>query len=333
MEKEKALKRYIAPNIILQIAAILMVVAFLISCCMLAATIKSTNAVDEMFEPWDTKNHTMAYLDVVGVSNWLYQPEEYCRYYSALDAEGNLYTVYLTDGILRKMTAQQDYWMDEDAPIEVYRLEGYVQKLPEKAREELAQCWDVTEEEYSQYFGEKYLDTTTSAKEQTMWLWILAALFSSLFGLLLLVLWLPAAKAYKVCCRDLEKRGLLERAAQQFDQLEDGMVCGKNRAVLTKDFLFGKGSGMAVPYSDIVWAYGENLIVNYGWFSTSVFVATASLKPRLVAFFGGKDKDTGIAESMLDTIREKNPRAMTGASKTSKEAYKEIYKAAKSHLE
>lgn len=333
MEKEKALKRYIAPSALLQIVTILMVATFLVSCCFVGIVAGSSGGVDEMFDPWNTKNHTMAYLDVVGVSDWMYQTEEYCRYYSVMDTEGRLYTVFLTDGILRKMTAQQAYWMDEDAPMEVYRLEGYVQKLSESHRDELAQCWDISGEEYSQYFGETYLDTSTSAGEQTMWMWITFAILSGLVGLLLLIILLPAAKAYRVCCRNLEKRGLMERAAQQFDELEDGMVCGQNRAVLTKDFLFGKGSGMAVPYSDIVWAHGENLIVNYGWVSTVVLAATAGLKPRLVSFFRGKDKESGMADLMLGTIREKNPRAMTGAGKANKKAYKEIRKAAKDHLD
>ena len=203
------------------------------------------------------KDFIRAYIDVVGVSNWLYQYDS-AIYYSVEDAEGYLYTVRLEDSQLEEMSAQADYWnrTTEDAPMpEPHRLVGYVQKTADNVRESLAQSWDITVGEYDQYFGANFLNATTSTGVENSVPWFIGALFSGLFALLCLVFQLRAASVSRKCLKVLEERCLVEKAAQQLENSEEHFVVGKNRGILTRDFIFGKGTGAVIAYTDVIWAY------------------------------------------------------------------------------
>ena len=100
---------------------------------------------------------------------------------------------------------------------------------------------EITEEEYTLYFGENYLNATTSAGAQNSAIWFVLALISGLFCLVFVILILKAAKVAKKCLANLENRCLLEKAAKQLKDKESCLVIGKKRGILTPDFIFGKG--------------------------------------------------------------------------------------------
>ena len=257
MESKKIIKKYIMPGGFVRFGAIVLSLVLAVTLVMGFVALNADVADPVEFYPSETPVGTMAYIDVVGVSNWLYNYDG-AIYYSVEDAFGYLYTVRLSDSQLKNMAAQEEYWnrSTETAPMpEAYRLVGLVQNAGNDVKESLAQSWGITQGEYEEYFGVTFLNATTSVGAEKASGWFVGALVSGLFALLCLILQLRASKVAKKCLKVLEERCLLEKAAQQLENTAGHTVIGKNRGILTQDFIFGKGTGAVVAYSDVIWAY------------------------------------------------------------------------------
>jgi hypothetical protein len=330
MDSKKIIKKYIMPNFFVRAGAILLalVCAATLVMGLLALNAETPDPVE--FFPSETPTGTMAYIDVVGVSNWLYQYDS-AVYYSVEDAEGYLYTVRLNDRQLKEMAAQEEYWNreTETAPMpEAYRLVGYVQKTGNDVRESLAQSWDITEAEYEQHFGVNFLNATTSAGAENSVIWFIGALFSGLFSLLFFVLLARAASMSKKCLAILEDRCLLEKAAQQLQNKEAQLVIGKNRGILTQDFIFGKGTGAVLAYEDIVWAYKQDAKRYFMEVNSYLMAGTVWMNAQNIVDLNAPDK-TGCIGDALAVIGRRNPNVLLGFTKENRKAYKAAVKAAK----
>lgn len=330
MDPKNVIKRYIMPGFFVRAGAIVLAAVFAVTLVMglLALNTKTADPVE--FYPSETPTGTMAYIDVVGVSNWLYQYDSNI-YYSVEDVEGYLYTVQLKNSQLKEMAAQETYWnrADENAPMpEAYRLVGYVQRTGNDVKESLAQSWEITEAEYTQYFGENFLNATTSVGAEKSAGWFVGAMISGLFSLLFFILQLRAASVAKKCLRVLEDNCLLEKAAQQLKNKESHLVIGKKRGILTPDFVFGKGSGAVLAYSDIVWAYKQDAKRNFMHVNSYLVAATAWMGATNVIDLNAPDK-TGCIGDALAVIGRRNPQVLLGFTNENRRAYKDALKAGK----
>jgi len=330
MDPKKIIKKYIMPGAFVRVGAVVLALVCAVTLVMgiLALNAETPDPVE--FYPDETPTGTMAYIDVVGVSNWLYQYDS-AVYYSVEDAEGYLYTVRLKDSQLKEMAAQEEYWnrTTETAPMpEAYRLVGYVQKTADDVRESLAQSWDITVVEYDQYFGANFLNATTSAGAENSVGWFLGALFSGLFSLLCFIFQMRAASVSRKCLAVLEERCLLEKAAQQLGNKEAQLVVGKNRGIMTQDFIFGKGTGAVLAYSDAIWAYKQDAKRGFMPVNSYLMVGTPWMDVVSVIDLNKPDKYGHVSEA-LAMIAEKNPEALLGYSNEFRRAYKAAVKAAK----
>ena len=330
MDSKKIIKKYIMPGGFVRFGAVALSLVLAVTLVMgiFALNAEVPDPVD--FYPSETPTGTMAYIDVVGVSNWLYQYDE-AVYYSVEDAYGYLYTVRLKDSQLKEMSAQAEYWnrTSETAPMpEPYRLVGYVQATATDVKESLAQSWGISVSEYEEYFGVNFLNATTSVGAQKSAGWFVGALFSGLFALLCLILQLRASKVAKKCLKVLEERCLVEKAAQQLENTAGHTVIGKNRGILTQDFIFGKGTGAVVPYSDVIWAYRQEQKRNFVAVNSYLMVGTAWMGVTGVIDLNRPDKHGHISEA-LAVIAQRNPEALLGYTNENNKAYKAAVKAGK----
>lgn len=330
MDSRKIIQKYIMPGGFIRVGSVLFAVLLAVTLFMGLTAMNAEMPDPVEFYPSETPTGTMAYIDVVGVSNWLYNYDG-AIYYSVEDAEGYLYTVRLKDSQLKQMSQQEEYWnrTTETAPMPAaYRLVGYVQKAGDDIRESLAQSWDITPAEYAQYFGENYLNATTSAAAENSAGWFVGAMFSGLFALLCLIFQARAASVSKKCLRVLEERCLLEKAAQQLENAEEHLVIGKNRGVLTRDFLFGKGTGAVVACSDIRWAYKQDAKRYFMPVNSYLMVATSWMGVQSVIDLNRPDKSGCIPEA-LEVIGQRNPEVLLGYTNENRKAYKTALKAEK----
>ena len=327
MDAKKTIKKYICPGTWMAVTGWVLA-AVLVLCLVMGLAALNTDTGEVLeFYPDESPKGTMAYIDVVGVSNWLFKADE-MTYYTVEDAEGYLYTVRLSDTQYDAMTAQQDYWNreTEDAPMpEAYHLVGYVQDVTSVMRENLSNSWGISEDEYAQYFGARFLNATTSTNEENSALWFMGALFSGLFALLCLIFCLRAGSNSKKCLAHLEQRGLLEKAAQQLEFTENHTVIGKKRGILTQDFLFGKGTGVAVAYDDIVWAYQQDQRRNFVVASSYLMIATRFMSAQGAIDLNRADRKGFIGDA-LAIISQRNPKTLMGFTNENRKAYKVIAK-------
>lgn len=329
MDSKRIIKKYIMPSAFMRVGAVVFGILLVLTLVM-GITAMNAEVPDPVdFYPSETPTGVPAYIDVVGVSDWLYQYDD-TVYYSVEDAYGYLYTVRLNDRQLEEMAAQAEYWnrTSETAPMpEPYRLVGVVQKTGDTVKESLAQSWDISVAEYEEYFGVNFLNATTTVGAEKSAGWFVGALFSFLFALICLVFQMRGASVSKKCLKVLEERCLLEKAAQQLENTEEHMVLGKNRGILTRDFLFGKGTGAVAAYSDVIWAYKQDQRHNFIT-SSYLMVGTAWMNVQSVIDMNGNDK-YGYISDALAQIAEKNPEAMLGYTNENRKAYKAAAKAGK----
>lgn len=330
MDSKKIIKKYIMPGAFVRICGIVLSAVLVVTLVMGLAALNADVGDPVDFYPSETPTGTMAYIDVVGVSNWLYQYDD-AIYYSVEDAYGYLYTVRLKDSQLKAMAAQEAYWnraTDSEPMPEPYRLVGVVQKTSNDVKKSLSQAWDITTSEYEEYFGVNFLNAATSLGAEKSAGWFVGALLSGMFALVCLILHMQASKSAKKCLKVLEERFLLDKAAQQLENAEEHLVIGKNRGILTQDFLFGKGTGAVIPYSDVTWAYKQEQRRNFVAVNSYLMVGTPWMGVEGAINLNGTDKYGYIGDA-LAKIAEKNPDALLGYTNENRKAYKAIVKTAK----
>lgn len=207
------------------------------------------------FDPVSSPGGEYCYLDVVGVSNWLYKTNRDGSekiYYAVEDAEGYVYIASIPEKEHRKMTAQTEYWLREssDAPIpEPYRLKGVSYGLYEgsEVRESLAYSLDVDKgEEFERYFGKWYLNGGVNPREQRKYGYWLASLFSGLFGIIVLYSYLGRIRNTGKSLKALEKSGKLSEAAEELEAGDGSFGC-----VVSEHYMFVRRYGIAVPVDSI----------------------------------------------------------------------------------
>lgn len=315
MDAQKTIKKYILPNTMSTISIILVAVALVLAVIGITAMGGADDTALE-FYPNESETGTMGYIDVVGVSDWLYQYDG-ATYYTAMDTEGYLYTVQLSDSQFKNLAPQFDYWMDENADAvmpDAFRLEGLVRDVTSDVRSTLAECWELTTVEYDQYFGTKFLDATSTTGQEAGAPWFFGALILGCFGLAFLLVSGRSKRNAKKCLKVLEEKNLLDRAAAQLENPVGQTVIGKNRGILTENFLFGKGTGMVVAYSDMIWVYQQDRKRNFVPVNSYLMVGTMATAVEAAVDLNRTDKE-GVLSQAIMVISQRNPDAMIGYSK------------------
>lgn len=323
MDTTKTIKKYILPKSWMKIAGLVLCLVTVVCLIWGLAALGSADSDAAEFYPSETPDGTMAYIDIVGVSDWLCEYDG-ATYYAVEDAEGYFYTVRLSDSQFKKLDAQLDYWYREsnDVPVpEAYHLEGYVRSIDADIRSTLAEVLGLTSAEYGDYFGTKYVDGTTSIGEQASLPWFMGALFCFLFALFFLILYGRSAKLAKKCLIRLDELNLLDRAARQVENVECNTVIGKNQGMLSQEFLFGRGTGIVVPYSDILWCYQLDRKRNFVPVNSYLMVATADFSAQTAVDLNRVDRH-GVISEALQIIAQRNPNVLVGYSKENGNAYK-----------
>ena len=293
---------------------------------------------DVPFDPVDGAVGQIAYLDIVGVSPWIYRKGEDV-YYCAEDKDGYLFTLRLNSTMHDEMQEQQDYWLREtqDAPQPApYRLYGFVEETSQSVQTNLCQWWEIDTSAYSEWFGTKHLnpfmdafgsrvlDGTQTPMDNISSILYVCAFFFFLFFLAFGIDLLTTDSRAKSCLASLEQQGLLDQAAQQLDSLNT-FTMGKDSARFTQDFAFGSNTGLALPYKDILWCYQRDTRRNFSVVSSALIVCTRAKQGLVLGTIPGKDTENQIAQAMM-LIAQHNPSVQVGFTGEARKAYKQAKK-------
>lgn len=334
MNSEKVLKKYVGASTVKKVFAWIFLLGLLATLPMWTAFKKTADpSTATRFDAISEEDGDYVYLDIVGVSDWIYKyTHRYVTtyYYSAEDAEGYYYMLELPKSDFNKMTAQQEYWnrTDDSAPMpEPYRVYGQAHMIPTGRISDFAEYWELSTEDFVSYFGDRYIDVGASDEGTNNTLWAMGSLFSGLFFLLLAGENRKVKKTMKYCLDLLASKGELDAAAAE---LSDGSaaIIGDDMARASANYLFGRKTGCILRYDDIAYCYtginGTNKRNITGYFC----VNTKNKKNITAAELGKKDYSLygGQLEAL---IAERNPNALVGNTQMNAAQYKEIYKANK----
>jgi hypothetical protein len=325
VDSKKTLEKYVKPSPVLSVIGVILLAAALV---MLAMSFISSNNVQKeagnpvLLDTMNTETDAYVYVDVVGISNWLYK-EDGDTYYTILDADWNMYTARVSDSDYKKMTPQFDYMMseDEDAQMpEPYRLKGICRKATSDIRSYLSQSWEIKTSEYTTLFGTMYLDATSKPGDDVFFMWLVGVLLSGLFSLVFFTISIPANVNFNRCVKALERENLLDQAANELENPEIEKI-GKDCGRLSRRFLYGKGTGAVIPYSDIQWIYRRE-VKRYAVITVNVqlVVATNKINEMVVLNFSGKNKDEEFMK-IYATVAQQNPEVLVGFTGENKRQY------------
>ena len=330
MDSKKILEKYLKPAAALKIIGWILVIA---SVAMLAMGILSASGATgaagspEKFHIEDTEKGTYAYIKAVGISDWIYKVDGN-TYYVVLDKNDNAYVVRVSDSQFKKMGDQNEYFMEDDSVMpKAYELTGIARKLTKNHRDEIASVFDIPSYRSEDVFGTMYLDATSTPGDDAFALWLVGFIVCFVLGLIFLLICLPASGNFKKCMALLEERGLVDMAAAELESGEYEQV-GKDCARLTRQFFFGKNSGMVLPYGDIQWLYRQNVKRNFVTVNVNLIVSTNKLNQKVMLSYNGRNRDEELNKVFM-TVAERNPNVLLGYSSENRKAYKERKEAAK----
>ncbi len=269
------------------------------------------------------KNHkedlgTYAYLDVVAFDEWVctYRDE---TYYVLYDSSGEAYLSVISDSAMKKMERKaakvEDYthYFNEN-----YRMYGLVKSVNYTVFGYVEDVYGLPDDQYVQYFGKCYFNTTENPNTNSAWMWWTFATFSGFFAAVFCIIWLGTEIPFRREIRDYTEEEFAE-AARMLDETNK-----KQNVIFGEHFLISRGSGMLVRYSDILWMHLLDSYVNGVYMGRSVRVhtrrrnsfklspATANLQQELT--------------DIMNRITEKNPDVLVGYSKENRKLYDSLTK-------
>ena len=336
MNAQSVIKSYISPKPILRILALATaVLGVLFIFLAIGAGGKDDKASAEPFYPSDSPTGSYCYVDVVGVSDWLYKVGDYDTYYTIQDNEDYFYIAKIPSSIIKKLSAQSAYfeaYMNEEAAEapEPYRMYGIVRSVGSETKKSICEVWGFESADYDRIFGKNMLDAGSSPSSDKTGGFAAGAVFMLSFALIFGILVLVTDSKVKKSLNRLEELGLTELAAGELD-MPGAEIIGKDAARLTDHFIFGKGNGVALRYEDVVWTYKRVQRYNFIAVSESLMVYAVHPINQLSLFTtSGRGSSKGLIESAIQIIYSRNPNAMIGYSAENQRAYGNYRKQAKS---
>lgn len=332
MDSKSILAKYVKPSkVLLIIAAVLLVIAVACVPMMALATMNAEQEAGEpaVFDAVASESGDYCYIDVIGISNWLYKYDS-ATYYTAMDADWNLYTVRVSDSDYDKMDAQVDWWMSEDedeAPPAPYRLKGIVYSATASIKESISEAWDIPQSDYTEAFGTMYLNACQTPGGNSMSGWLFVLLMCAITAFVLLVVYLPANGTFNKCIKALEEKNLLDSAASELE-FPENLQIAKDQARLSRRFLFCKRTGVVVPYTDVMWVYRQNVKRYFVITVSSNLVIHTSYGQFSALNIGGADKGNQL-EQAFAAIAQGNPDVLIGYTGENQREFNARKKAAK----
>ena len=259
-----------------------------------------------------------AYLDVVGVSNWVYSYES-TRYYILQDEEGNLYVGSLTADLVRELEHQQAYWNETVKDAVPVRICGMTRQMTDEMKNSIRDIFDLSSSRFDSTFGKCCISGGTTPGGEDASMFFAFAVLCAIFGGCVLLANLPGAAAVKKALERLESTGALETAAAELNS-PTAAIYGRDRLRMTNRFLFGKRAGLAAAWGDVLWCY-ERVVRTYFIVSGRfLMVATADGRVHSVPF---GPKDEGKVREIMMEIARRNPNVLLGFSADNRRLWKE----------
>lgn len=290
-DAEKKIRSMIRPGkaarIILWSSLLLTVVLILVGSVfqLLKSTVEA-----EKFDAMNSPKETYSYIDVVGVSDWCYEytyDSTTTTFYVVEDTDGYLSFATIEPKDFTHMRAQRQYWegKTEVAP-EPYRITGQSWPLDPSTKTwtELYKVSGVeSADEFENWFGKMYLSGGYNPMGEVGSGFYLAAIFTGLFWVIMLMCVAPQMIKMEKSIRALKKEDRLETAADELEVSQEVGPCS-----VSANYFFVQRRGIAIPLSSI-----KNCVA----YSNSVRLSTDTLGDMVIP-----DLKPGVSSEVLAAL-------------------------------
>ena len=333
-QAEKKIRKYlIGKNSYWNVLAWLLAAGTLALLSMCTVFAKKDVDSDAMrFDPVNSGYKDYVYLDIYGISDWMYK---YIKdgvtdyYYTAGNADGDLYIITMKQADYDQLKAQYDWWYnDAEGPApQPARVYGGVSKLTDENITDFADFYGMSEEQFKYVFGTKYMEVGSSPAGERNSAFGYFAFTMGFIWFLTALLALSLNTGMKRSIKAIRKRGELERAAEELEAPESTRI-GPDSARATEHYLFGHGTGYALRLEDILWFYTRNYYS--GSMAGSYIIANTSDRRNVSIINLGSGPDAPLLyEQVRSIITAHNPDVIIGKSGENKKKYKELVKSIK----
>lgn len=318
MDEKKAIKKYISdvrPGIL--VVGLLLLLGTL-ACVALALRARAAELPEPVyFDALEGENNSYVYLDVIGVSDWVYTYDT-TTYYVLADTTHRIYVGSLPDEQFEAMRHQNDYWNglnDEEIPV---RVTGITLRLTDTMKSSFMEVFELSDGEFDDYFGYHSFSAGTNPREENAAMWSVIAVLLAFFSLFCLIGGGAHLFAVNKAITRLEKSGQLSQAAAELNSPLAESV-NKDRLRLTSRFLFGRRAGLAAPWEDVLWCY-ERVVKLYGVVGEHrLIICTSDGKTHSIGF-GSKEDEL---QRVMADLKARNPEMLIGFSRENRKAWRE----------
>lgn len=334
MNAKKTLKKYIGPSAGKKLLAWLLSLAT-IAC--FALGIKQTTVTDDLteavaFDSFSAKNGDFVYVDVLGVSDWMLKTEYdsvTTIYYTLLDESGNYHIAVIDDSDILTMSAQEEFWNDfmfediVDPDAEPVRMYGVVEKIPDDCIGDLADYYEMSTSEFSEYMGFILIDTARMPSDNSEAPYIVAGCILLVLSIFVIASNARSKSGMKKSIKRLEQLGELDAAAAELNGTVN--TIGNDKVRISDNYVFSKRQGAAVRIDDILWAYRSIATRRGAVANTSLMAHTCTGKTLVLAFLNGNDRKD-LTGQIMEALAEVNPAVLLGIDEANRAEYKAMLK-------
>lgn len=241
-------------------------------------------------------------------------------YYIIFDENNLMYIVRLSDDTFAKLEEMYNQNPDEFS----YELKGYIFNAPDELKKlametfnESSQAEQITNENYSDYFGQTYLDEKNTPNTPIASTIITIGAVLGILSIILFIVYIFIAIKVSKMLRKYNKQELEE------ELLKNTTVSYPMAKIyLTDKYIISKASGLDImTYDELYWIYIETR--RYNGFSVGKYLI-AKMKNKKSKQIAVVHKSEEMLMEIMEKIHKKNKEVLTGFTQENQKAFKEL---------
>ncbi len=277
------------------------------------------------------KEGTYAFVDVSLMTDYFAEEDKTdAKMYMIFDSD-YVYIAKMNDNGRKNLNMIYEFSHDEDitnapAPIPIY---GMSELIPEDLKDLALESYNemypdkkITKEEFSNLFGDYYLDTISNPFNSGLLINIIISLILVVIGVIFLYGYFVYKKQHE------GNFALYKEKLKDIDyelNSKDTIIYNKEETYLTPNYFINNSYGLEIiPYKDIVWLYIKEFKIK-GIMSKTLYIVSQDGKVYTGLSLADNQKNTFLIQQIFESLVIKCPKALAGYTEENIARVKRMY--------